>query len=416
MTATNLGAAKQGETKRCETMLGQTRRVATGAPDLHIPDAVTIDGQDWTVRRAWPAGDGRIAWEAMLPDHGIRVGYLDAHGVKVLAADRDPKLPGLARLLDDGGRLVSHRPGKRAVVRLPDGSFAKCVRDGKASDVLAGQRRAAGFLPGFTLPQVLRSDSSTVVLGVVPGVELHEPAELGADWSRAWAESLDAWAQAGSHLSPAASSSSMPIHDAAAEIEVLRTWRERARPMLESAESARAQTPHQAQTRLQTHTQTLNQTETVLSGVDELIAEVTAELDDGAASAMERPIGLVHRDLHDKQIMWDPIAGPGLLDVDTACLGERALDLGNLRAHARWRTEQGLWTPAEAAVVIDEIARAASAAEIDPARVSVYERATLIRLACVYAFRPAWRDRTGALLDAVAASRSEPVGSQTSTR
>ena len=411
MTATNLGAAMQSETKR-----GETQRVAAGAPTLRIPDAVTIDGQDWTVRRAWPAGDGRIAWEATLPHHGIRVGYLDAHGVKVLEADRDPKLPGLAGLLDDGGRLVSHRPGKRAVVRLQDGSFAKCVRDGKAPDVLAGQRRAAGFLPGFALPQVLRSDSSTVVLGVVPGVELHEPAELGSDWSRAWAESLDAWAQAGSHLSPATSSSSMPIHDAAAEIEVLHTWRERARPMLESAASWREQTPRQAQTRLQTPTQTPHHTETLLSGVDELIAEVTAELDDGAASARERSIGLIHRDLHDKQIMWDPIAGPGLLDVDTACLGERALDLGNLRAHARWRTMQGLWTPDEAAVVIDEIARAASAAEIDPARVSVYERATLIRLACVYAFRPVWRDRTGALLDAVAASRSEPVGRQASTR
>ena len=406
----------QGATQRGETKRGETKRGETGAPALRIPDAVTIDGQDWAVRRAWPAGDGRIAWEAALPDHGIRVGYLDAHGVKVLDSDRDPKLPGLAGLLDDGGRLVSHRPGKRAVVRLPDGSFAKCVRDRKASDVLAGQRRAAGFLPGFTLPQVLRSDSSTVVLGVVPGVELHEPAELGADWPRAWAEALDAWGQAGARPSPAAYSSSMPIHDAAAEVEVLQTWRERARPMLETTASWREQTPHQAQTRLQTPTQTLHQTETLLARVDELIAEVTAELDDGAASAMERPIGLVHRDLHDKQIMWDPIAGPGLLDVDTACLGERALDLGNLRAHARWRTEQGLWTPAEAAVVIDEIARVASEAGIDPARVSVYERATLIRLACVYAFRPAWRDRTEALLDAVAASRSEPVGRQASTR
>ena len=92
-------------------------------------------------------------------------------------------------------------------------------------------------------------------------------------------------------------------------------------------------------------------------------------------------------------------AGPGLLDVDTACLGERALDLGNLRAHARWRTEQGLWTPAEAAAVINEIARVASVAGIEPGRVSVFERATLIRLACVYAFRPRWSDRIGWLLE-----------------
>ena len=70
MTATNLGAAKQTGRKQGETMLGQTRRVATGAPALHIPDAVTIDGQDWTVRRAWPAGDGRIAWGRCFPTTG----------------------------------------------------------------------------------------------------------------------------------------------------------------------------------------------------------------------------------------------------------------------------------------------------------------------------------------------------------
>lgn len=140
--------------------------------------------------------------------------------------------------------------------------------------------------------------------------------------------------------------------------------------------------------------------ETLLAEVDELIAEVTVALDDGAASPRDGMIGLIHRDLHDKQIMWDPVSGPGLLDVDTACRGERALDLGNLRAHARWRIEQGLWTSAEAAVVIDEIARVASAVGIDPARVSAYEQATLIRLACVYAFRPAWSNRIGWLLAA----------------
>ena len=381
MTATKKGATKPDASKwGAAKQTGAKRGTA-----VRIPDTVTIDGQDWTVRRAWPAGDSRIAWEASLPDQGIRVGYLDERGAKRLDADRDPKLPGLARLFADGGRLVSHRPGKRAVVRLRDGSFAKCVRDGKASDVIAGQRRAVGFLPGFTLPQVLSSDSSTVVLSVVPGVELHDPARLGAEWSRAWAESLDAWAQAEAHPTntvPTAATrqaTAIPFHGAADEVEVLHLWRERARPLLETARNARG--------------------ETLLAAVDVLIAEVAAELDEGAASARDRSIGLIHRDLHDKQIMWDPVSGPGLLDVDTACRGERALDLGNLRAHARWRTEQGLWAPAEAAMVIDEIARVASAAGIDPARVSVYERATLIRLACVYAFRPAWRDRIGWLLE-----------------
>lgn len=367
--------------------------------ELHIPDTITIGGTECPVRRAWPAGPGRTAWEAVHSDLGIRAGYLDESGLRLLEADSDPKLPGLAGLLEASGRLVSHRPGKRAVVQLPDGSFAKCVREGRADDVLTGQRRAEGFIPGFALPQVLRSDSSTVVLSVVPGAELHDPAALGADWAQAWAEALDAWAKAGprpgsepgSGLIPGfgpASQSMVPVHDPAAEVEVLKTWRDRALPVL-AAESHSDAVGTRPDTLL-----------VDLGELDELIGEVAAELTGGhSTERATEDIGLIHRDLHDKQIMWDPVAGPGLLDVDTACRGERALDLGNLRAHARWRTEQNLWTPAQAAVVIDEIGRTASAAGIDPERVRVYERATLIRLACVYAFRPAWRNRTGWLLD-----------------
>ncbi|WP_258233940.1 phosphotransferase [Brevibacterium oceani] len=363
---------------------------------LSIPDVMTIDGTQWPVRRAWPAGRGRIAWEAAHADFGIRAGYLDDSGPKLLEPDRDPKLPGLAGLLDEGGRLVSHRPGRRAVVRLLDGSFAKCVREGRADDVLTGQKRAEGFARGFILPQVLRSDTSTVVLGVVPGVELHDPHALGADWAWAWAEVLGAWAKAGDSVpGPGpAPQSTLPIHDAAAEVEVVTTWRDRARPVL--ADRALRGTAWSLPDASGT---SRGEPPVELGELDELIDEVSAELIGGAASAREEPFGLIHRDLHDKQIMWDPVAGPGLLDVDTACRGERALDLGNLRAHARWRTEQNLWTPAQAAVVIDEIAHTASAVGIGPDRVSVYERATLIRLACVYAFRPAWRNRTGWLLD-----------------
>ncbi|MDN6123426.1 MAG: hypothetical protein L0I80_06075, partial [Brevibacterium sp.] len=99
-------------------------------------------------------------------------------------------------------------------------------------------------------------------------------------------------------------------------------------------------------------------------------------------------------------IMWDPVGGPGLLDVDTACLGERELDLGNLRAHARWRTHQEIWTDDEAEAVIGEISRVTSESGLDPRRVSAYERSTLLRLVCVYAFRPRFSDRTGVLLEA----------------
>lgn len=368
-----------------------------------IPDTVTIDGWDWPVRRAWPAGEGRIAWEATRPGHGIRVGYLGEHGVRVLDADRDPKLPGLAGLLDAGGRLVSHRPGKRAVVRRPDGSFAKCVRPGRTTAILAGQRRAQAFAGGFALPEVLAADDSTVVLSRLPGAELHDPARLGEDWKRAWFECLGAWARAGSggqscdaRQAETATGVGRPgtetlVHTADSEMRVLAEWRERAADLLGSLRHR----------------------------VDALIAEVSTELIDQAPESVEehRPDWHpIHRDLHDKQLMWDPVAGPGLLDVDTVCLGERELDLGNLAAHARWRCAQGIWTDSEAEVVLEAIGTAASVSGSDSARVRTYERAALLRLVCVYAFRPRWSDRTGTLLDAVESSRFEAVGRQASTR
>ncbi|WP_025777604.1 phosphotransferase [Brevibacterium sp. VCM10] len=391
-------AAKQVATKQTVT---EQSAMKWGAA-LHIPDAVTIDGQEWSVRRAWPAGDSRIAWEASLPGQGIRVGYLDEHGVRVLDADRDPKLPGLARLLADGGRLVSHRPGKRAVVRLPDGSFAKCVRSGRAAAILAGQRRAQAFAVGFALPEVLAADDSTAVLSRLSGVELHDPARLGEDWKRAWSECLEAWARAGSsgrsgeagHAGAATGGGStgveVPAHSAASEVQVLTEWQERAANLLGPSRHR----------------------------VDVLVSDVSAELIDQApetAEGSEPDWGPIHRDLHDKQLMWDPVLGPGLLDVDTACRGERELDLGNLAAHARWRCAQGLWTESEAEVVLDAICTAASASGSDTARIRTYERAALLRLACVYAFRPRWSDRTGILLDAVESNRSEAVRRRAST-
>ncbi|MDN5586710.1 MAG: phosphotransferase [Brevibacterium sp.] len=363
-----------------------------------IPEVVTVDGEEWPVRRAWPASRDRIAIEAE-KNSAIRAGFLsiDRDRVGMFASGRDPKLPGLERLLtagetsgagSTGNRLISHRPGKRAVVRLADGHFAKCVRPSRAADIIAGQDRAEAFRNALALPNVLTADDSTVVLSALPGVELHDPGRLGADWTRAWGEALDAWALAadsfavdrsavnsavhGSAVGPAPLTS-LPTHSADSEARVLDEWRARAHHFLG---------PRAAE-------------------VDSLITEVRGDLvNDDAASSGERNWGPIHRDLHDKQIMWDPVAGPGLLDVDTACLGERELDLGNLRAHARWRTHQGIWTVDDAEVVFREISRVTSASGLDPRRVSVYERSTLLRLVCVYAFRPKWNDRTGLLLDA----------------
>ncbi|GAA1641044.1 MULTISPECIES: hypothetical protein [Brevibacterium] len=369
-----------------------------------IPATIRIDGTEVDIRRAWPAKKGRIAFEATTAD-GIRAGFLDptprdtprgdprepAHAgdtrelspvgtrttvpptpaVTLLPAGTDPDLPGLARLLDgptaSGNRLVSHRPGRRAVVALADGTFAKCVRHGKAAAILAGQDRALAFTAGFTLPRVLDADDATVHLSRVPGVELHDPRALGVNWERAWTDCLGAWDRADARALP----DSTPTHTAGDEAGVLDEWRDRSDGLLGG----------------------------LASRLDPLLDEVTARLRDSAGTLRWGP---VHRDLHDKQLMWDAVEGPGLLDVDTACRGERELDLGNLSAHATWRRAQGIWSPAEAEAVTRAIAGVTSAGGYDRSRLRLYERASLLRLVCVYAFRPRWAARTGALLDAAA--------------
>src|SRR5699024_11859136 len=84
----------------------------------------------------------------------------------------------------------------------------------------------------------------------------------------------------------------------------------------------------------------------------------------------------VHRDLHDKQVLWQPDAPPGLLDVDTATLGDPALDVANLRAHATWRELQGLWSAEQSAVVREEVDRTALRLGIPPRELAAYASCT----------------------------------------
>ncbi len=383
-----------------------------------IPDSVEIEGLPWSVRRAWPADRGRIAVEAEREGR-IRSCFLDGNATTVLPAGEDPRLPGLARHLGEqaiaevlngaqaiaegpngaqinGGRptrgqpnrLLSHRPGRRAVIRLATGNFVKCVRSGKARAVVDGTLRAEPFAAGFRMPEVIAADDSTVEFGPLTGVELHDPAPFGpAGWKRAWADVLEAWARAeagdrsdeaqatGTHPDGRVPAGWMPVHTARDEVRVLHDWRDRARPLLPTLLDA-----------------------SQIAALDRGIAAVEDELITSAGLW-----GPLHRDLHDKQLMWDPRHGPGLLDVDTACMGEREVDLGNLRAHALWRRRQGIWSDFHAEAVVGAVAATASATGADPARIETYTRATLLRLVCVYAFRPRWRTRIGALADAAGA-------------
>lgn len=332
-------------------------------------------GVRWTVRRAWPEGDGHIVLEATSPDGRVRAGRFGADGIVLLEEGHDPRLPALTAAAAEG-TVVSHRPGKRAVVRSADGGrFVKIVRPGRTAGILAGIERAAAVARWFRMPEVLDHDETTVTFVALAGRSLHDCAAFSAaEWDRAWAETAAAWARAVSGPERGAVRWGA-VHDSAAEAEVLRTWCERAAPLMGAERTGYA------------------------AAVEEAAADLCAP---AVRARVRRPS---HRDLHDKQLLWDAAAGPGLLDADTACLADPALDLGNLRAHALWRARQGVWTAERAATVLTRLREAGARAGVPSAATHLYERAALLRLGCVYAFRPAWHEEAARLRQALVAAR-----------
>src|SRR5699024_10555106 len=162
-------------------------------------------------------------------------------------------------------------------------------------------------------------------------------------WARSWVrfQALDA--------------PDLPAHTAADEAQVLLTWRER-------AERAG-----------------------VLRGTPwaDRLGEVAGEL---AAPHTGTSLVPTHRDLHDRQLLWDG-QQLSVLDLDTVCRAEPALDVANLAVHARLRRAQGRWSGSATATVLEAVARVADVASVDADRMRLARRATVARLVAVYAFR-----------------------------
>ncbi|MFC0292666.1 phosphotransferase [Brachybacterium muris] len=332
------------------------------------------------------------------PDWPLQVQQRLDQARRVLDAATDEALPSLTRALaaHPGATVVSHRPGKRAVLRTRDRDgqvlYVKVANKGRTRRALGAIERAAAFDGPFRTPQVVAAEDESLTFAALSGTPLHEglPTADGT-WQRAWRTTMDAWAQAvrTSRTAPPEG----PLHGPAEEIAVLEKWHERACHV----------DPEGAEHR-----------DRAVALARELLTHLPA---------LDRP-ALIHRDLHDKQILWDPDQdqdqdqdhgperGPGLLDVDTACLGDPALDAGNLRAHATWRERQGQWTGEQAAQVraeIDRVCLGADALGIDPAALAAYETATLARLTCLYALRPRWRAAATDLARTLRTASSTPL-------
>jgi Ser/Thr protein kinase RdoA (MazF antagonist) len=109
---------------------------------------------------------------------------------------------------------------------------------------------------------------------------------------------------------------------------------------------------------------------------------------------------LLHRDLHDKQVMIDARGRAGLLDFDTVARGEPALDLANMLAHLDLRVMQRRCTPQAGAEAGRAFIEGYAPSPAVLGRVPEYRAAALLRLACVYSYRPPWRHLVSALAEA----------------
>jgi hypothetical protein len=107
---------------------------------------------------------------------------------------------------------------------------------------------------------------------------------------------------------------------------------------------------------------------------------------------------LVHRDYYEKQILVDR-SQAFMIDFDTICLSDPAIDVGNFLAHIKLADMQSLGSvkPLEEAFL--ESYGPQPSGDFS-ARVEAYTQSTLLRLACLYSIWPQWRHLAEPLLKA----------------
>lgn len=338
--------------------------------DLTDEDGHRVIGQ-WLADGAQQVAE---ATEAVAPG---RVRLLGRHLV-LQAKGADRRLPALAALVADGAELVVHRPERRAVVRTgatlsPRGGgeragespassrppeavpvYTKVVRPRRTADLVRRMEQAAA-VPGLDVPHVVAADegAGTVRMSTLPGRTLHDLLAEGV---------TDAAGRVGAVVRTLHSSRAvdgLPGHDLAAEVAVTGG-------LIELARTHHALRPR------------------VLEALGQDVARAATAV---ALAGPPARRSMLHRDLHDKQLLVDG-DGVGMLDVDTLGLGDPALDLGNLLAHLDLRVQQGWATQHTADMVEDGVLAGYRPDARTRAAAAGYRALTRARLRALYAFRP----------------------------
>lgn len=288
--------------------------------------------------RMWPSKNHTLVFEDFDEQGRLRAGRILADGSKEYAEfSRDKKLPELA---PSDATLLVHRYGKRAVVHHGE-AITKYTRPGKAVDIARKSTiiRNACRNVGLGAAAVTATTDGSVTFSLLPGATLHT---LG-DCYEGWDEFFRLWPQL-MHQEV-----DVPAFTAADEAATLRDWMAKARqfgrlPDIEAESESVIERLHQA----------------------------------------SDPSVLLHRDLYDKQLMWDGTT-LSVLDLDTAARGEGALDIGNVLAHVYLRRMQGVISPEFAEYLINRLENFPGVSEH---RLNTYFLSSALRLSCVYAFRP----------------------------
>ena len=334
------------------------------------------------LRKAQPRGQGLLTMELETSDGEICAGQWHHDGVEaarvasllrnrfgtgsvdmlsqgrllVQHAGADRKLPALAHLLrQPDATLVAHRPERRAVVRLGDARYVKVVRPGRTAEVVTPLRvvRPAAL----RVPEVLSVDDvrGTVMLTAVAGRTLFESLGSADLDDGSLVENL---LRVGSGLRQLHSHAGMlprAVHDLEAEVAATHGW-------LKAAGENGLLDP----------------------GVwGPVLLRVVARL-----PAPPARTALLHRDLHDKQIVLAAPDRAGLLDLDLATHGDPAIDLANLLAHLDLRVRQGVCSTGRATRCMVALLEGYGPDVGLVQRLPPYTALIRLRLAGVYSFRP----------------------------
>lgn len=359
------------------------------------------EGDELRWRRAWPVRrEGRptvdLVAEAVRADGRVAAVRLRRAGNGWLAAvlTSDEGLPDLAAWAGrPRTRLVAHRAGKRAVLRVDDAdgspeAWVKIARRSateraraRLAEVTAAVASRAGR-PRLPVPAALQRGEGVLVLEPLSGCSVADLVEgaangcvTGTDVHAAGLATADAvMALAG------ATAPGLPGHSLVAEAGVLRAW-----------------------------VADVLATGAVRGGAARALVRSAGHV---VGAMLDTPTGAVvpsHRDLHDGQVLVDlRLARPvAMLDLDTAAYADAVLDPANLLAHLDLLAVRDPGA-ADACRTFEEallgrLADAGHPAATDPGRLALLRTASRLRLVAVHAFRPGAQQVVPALLSVPAA-------------